>query len=71
MEKNSADAYRKLFYGTFETVISCINVQYESCREEKFNALQLDVQGNYTIEDCIRNYISEERLDGENQYETE
>ena len=39
--------------------------------EEKFNSLQLDVQGNQTIEECIRKYISEERLDGENQYETE
>lgn len=71
MGKNSADAYRKLFYGTFETVMSCINVRYESRRDEKFNSLQLDVHGNETIEDCIRQYLSVERLDGENQYETE
>lgn len=63
--------YARLFEGKLQNVIKCINIDYESKREEKFLTLQLNVKDNFTIEDSIREYISQEKLEGENQYETQ
>lgn len=65
------NTYAKLFEGVIQNVIKCIHVNYESCRDEPFNTLQLTLQGNCTIEDSIRDYISEELLEGDNKYQTE
>lgn len=46
--------YKYLFEGTLQTVVKCINVDYESTRDEKFSTLQLNVKGNTTIQDSIR-----------------
>ena len=63
--------YKNLFEGKFENVIRCIDVEYESIREEVFNTLQLSVKEDSTIEDSIRTYVSAENLDGDNKYETD
>lgn len=41
--------YKNLFEGTLQNVVKCIDVDYESTRDEKFNTLQLNVKGNATI----------------------
>jgi ubiquitin carboxyl-terminal hydrolase 7 len=60
--------YSSLFEGEFENVIKCLNVDYESSRQETFNCLQLSIGGDYcsTIEDSLRKYVSAEILDGDN-----
>ena len=63
--------YKNLFEGKLENVIKCINIDFESTREEVFNTLQLTVQGNKTIEDSIRQYVAQEKLEGDNQYQTD
>ena len=63
--------FNRLFEGERQNVIKCINQDYESNRDEKFNTIQLIVRGNQTIEESVHEYISEEKLDGKNQYQTE
>ncbi|RFU33440.1 hypothetical protein B7463_g2871, partial [Scytalidium lignicola] len=58
----------KLFCGKVRTYISCINVPYESRREEDFWDIQLNVSGNPNLEDSFKDYIQVETMDGENQY---
>lgn len=57
-----------LFSGKVRTYISCINVPYESRREEDFWDIQLNVSGNRNLEDSFKDYIQVETMDGENQY---
>jgi ubiquitin carboxyl-terminal hydrolase 7 len=47
-------------------VIKCINVDFESTRDEVFNTLQLSVKENDTIEDSIRQYVAQEKMEGDN-----
>ena len=49
--------YNNLFEGKLQNVIKCINVDYESLRDDVFNTLQLSVKGNASIEDSIRQYV--------------
>lgn len=65
--------YSNLFEGESENVIQCVNVDYESSRKEKFNCLQLSLNGQepITIEESIQNYVGSEDLTGDNQYEAE
>jgi len=58
----------QLFCGKVRTYISCINVEYVSARVEDFWDIQLNVQGNNTMEESLRDYIMEETMDGDNQY---
>jgi len=46
-------------------------VNYESKKEDVFNTIQLNVKNNESIEDSFREYIASEKLDGDNQYDTE
>lgn len=63
--------YKDLFEGKYENVIKCIKVDFESTREEVFNTLQLSVKQNATIQDSIRDYVAQEKLEGDNMYDTE
>ncbi|KAL0590185.1 hypothetical protein ABG067_001830 [Albugo candida] len=62
---------RKLFGGTVRSYVRCVDVNYESFRDESFYDLQLDVKGCSDIYDSFRKYIAIEMLEGENQYEAE
>lgn len=46
--------YKSLFEGKYETVIKCLNVNYESTKDELFSTINLSVKGNDTIEESIR-----------------
>lgn len=61
--------YANLFEGTFENVIQCMHVEYESSRKEKFNCIQLSLPDNQepcTIEESLRSYVQAEELTGDN-----
>jgi hypothetical protein len=60
---------KKLFAGTVRSYIRCVNVKYESKRQEEFYDIQLDVKGCKDIYESFRKYTTVEMLDGENQYE--
>eukprot|EP01038_Epipyxis_sp_PR26KG_P010572 gene10572-14200_t len=59
---------KKLFAGTVRSFIKCVNVNYESNREEDFYDIQLDVKGCKNIYESFKKYIEIETLDGDNQY---
>ncbi|KAL2863310.1 ubiquitin-specific protease UBP15 [Aspergillus lucknowensis] len=59
----------ELFVGKTKTYISCINVDYESSRVEDFWDIQLSVRGNKNLDDCFKDYIRAETLEGENKYD--
>lgn len=63
--------YSNLFEGVSENVIQCLNVEYESCRRETFNCLQLSMTDSDTIEQSFQNYVKAEELVGDNQYDAE
>ncbi len=58
--------YSNLFEGVSESVIQCINLDYESSRKDTFNCLQLSMTDSNTIEESIRNYVKSEELTGDN-----
>ena len=63
--------YKSLFEGKYQSVIKCLNVDYESTKDDFFTTINLSVKGNNTIEDSIRQYIASENLDGDNKYDTQ
>lgn len=66
-----AGTYNRLFQGESQTVIKCVKVDFESTRTETFATISLNVKGNSTIEQSVREYVAAEDLTGDNQYDTE
>ena len=64
-------ALGRLFVGKMHNVIKCLNVDYQSVREESFYDLQMAVKGMQTLEDSFREYIKPEMMDGNNKYHAE
>ncbi|ETK75851.1 hypothetical protein L915_17613 [Phytophthora nicotianae] len=64
-------AIQKLFEGKVRSFVQCVNVEFQSSREERFYDLQLDVKGCKNLMQSFRKYVEEEMLDGDNQYEAE
>ncbi len=60
---------KELFAGRVRSYIKCVNVQYESKREEDFYDIQLDVKGCKNVYDSFKKYVEVEMLNEENQYE--
>lgn len=60
----------KLFCGTSEMFIECVNVKCKSTRKEKFYDLSLNVQGCNDLHSSLAQYVDEELLSGPNQYQT-
>lgn len=58
-----------IFVGKMKSYIKCVNVPYESAREEDFWDIQLNVKGFKKLEDSFKNYIEIEMLEGENKYQ--
>ena len=60
-----------MFRGKLKTYIKCVNIDYESSREEDFYDLSLNVKGCDNIYASLDQYIEVERLEKENQYHAE
>lgn len=58
-----------IFVGKMKSYIKCVNVPYESSREEDFWDIQLNVKGFPNLQASFQNYIEIEMLDGENKYQ--
>ena len=59
--------YSNLFEGEFENVMKCMNIEYESCRKEKFNCLQLSIGNEQeSVEESLQRYVEAEELVGDN-----
>lgn len=58
-----------VFVGKMKSYIKCVNVPYESSREEDFWDIQLNVKGFKNLQESFENYIEVEMLDGENKYQ--
>lgn len=58
-----------VFVGKMKSYIKCVNVPYESSREEDFWDIQLNVKGFKNLQQSFENYIEIEMLDGENKYQ--
>lgn len=58
-----------LFVGKMKSFIKCVDVPYESSREEDFWDIQLNVRGFKNLTESFKNYIEIEMLDGENKYQ--
>jgi ubiquitin C-terminal hydrolase len=63
--------FSKLFEGKLINYIKCVNVDYKSEKEEKFNDLQLTVKGCKNIYESLNVYTEEELLDNADKYEAE
>jgi ubiquitin C-terminal hydrolase len=64
-------AIPKLFEGKVRSFVQCVNVDFQSFRDESFYDLQLDVKGCKDLMQSFRKYVEVEMLDGDNQYEAE
>ncbi|KAG6954852.1 hypothetical protein JG688_00012159 [Phytophthora aleatoria] len=64
-------AIQKLFEGKVRSFVQCVNVEFQSFRDERFYDLQLDVKGCKNLMQSFRKYVEVEMLDGDNQYEAE
>ncbi|VDM62869.1 unnamed protein product [Angiostrongylus costaricensis] len=70
MKKSPAeDEIPSLFRGIMKSYIRCINVNFESTKEEPFYDIQLNIKGKCNIMQSFREYVQVERLDGENKYD--
>ena len=69
MKGTSVDGIlNKLFVGKMKSYIRCLNVDYESSREEEFWDIQLNVKGMKDLHESFQNYVLEETLTGDNKY---
>lgn len=64
-------AIKRLFEGKVRSFVQCVNVDFQSFRDESFYDLQLDVKGCKDIYESFRKYVEIEMLQGDNQYEAE
>lgn len=60
---------KSLFAGKIKSYIRCVDIDFESAREEEFYDIQLDVKGCKDVYDSFKKYSEKEMLDGENQYD--
>ncbi|GMT06261.1 hypothetical protein PENTCL1PPCAC_28435, partial [Pristionchus entomophagus] len=71
------DMIPTLFKGKMCSYIKCMDVEYESARDEIFYDVQLNIRSrdparhnsSFSIMDSFRDYVEAERLDGENKYD--
>ena len=59
----------RLLSGTIQHRIRCTKVDFESCREETFYDLSVDVQGCHDLYRSLDKYTETEMLDGDNMYD--
>jgi len=61
----------KLFQGKIRNFIKCVDINFESNREETYFDLSLNVKGCTDINHSFEKYIEVEMLDGNNKYHAE
>jgi ubiquitin carboxyl-terminal hydrolase 7 len=72
MKGTAADgAISRLFVGRMKSYLRCVNVDYESSREEDFYDIQLNVKGMKNLQESFQDYVQTEMLEGDNKYHAE
>lgn len=72
MKNTNVDStIKKLFEGKVRSFVRCVDVDFQSFRDESFYDLQLDVKGCKDIYQSLRKYVEIELLQGDNQYEAD
>jgi len=61
---------KKLFQGKIQSYIKCIKVKYESVSEESFFDISLNLKDCADIYASLDDYVREEILEGDNEYDT-
>lgn len=61
----------KLFQGKIRNFIKCVDIEFESNREESYFDLSLNVKGCPDIMNSFEKYVEVEMLDGSNKYHAE
>jgi ubiquitin carboxyl-terminal hydrolase 48 len=56
------------FRGEYAYVTTCYKCQRESKRSSAFYELDLALQGQKTLANCLEDFLKEEKLEGDNQY---
>jgi ubiquitin carboxyl-terminal hydrolase 7 len=64
------DGIADLFEGKTSSVTRCTRVDFVSEKEERFYDLQMQVQGCGSLQASLRHFVHEERLTGDNKYNT-
>lgn len=64
------DGVAGLFEGRTTSVTQCTRVDFASEKEQPFYDLQMQVQGCRSLQASFRQFVREERLSGENKYNT-
>ena len=52
-----------------ENTIEVESIKYKSPREETFFFMQLDVENNTSVDECLKHFFEKEKLNGDNQYQ--
>ena len=55
--------------GILENTIKVADVNYESLKEENFFFMQLDIEKNNSVDECLEHFFEIEQLNGENKYQ--
>ncbi|KAI3661689.1 hypothetical protein MP638_002941 [Amoeboaphelidium occidentale] len=58
-----------LFGGQYTHNTECLSCGYNSPKRQLFTQFELNIRNNITLEDCISQYLAEEYLTGDNQYQ--
>ena len=55
--------------GILENTIEVEIINYKSTKEEKFFFMQLDIEKNNSVEECLEHFFENEKLNGDNKYQ--
>ena len=69
-ENKHTNAFAYLFEGKIQTHVKCVNVQYESFKDETFYDIQLPIKNCPDIASAFTSFTDNELLTGINKYET-
>lgn len=62
---------KELFRGKLESYIKCVNVEFESRKQEDFYELQLNIKETSELSGALNQLLQQETLFGDNAYDTE
>eukprot|EP00768_Dysnectes_brevis_P005780 gnl/Dysnectes_brevis/4316_a5741_633.p1 GENE.gnl/Dysnectes_brevis/4316_a5741_633~~gnl/Dysnectes_brevis/4316_a5741_633.p1 ORF type:complete len:1402 (-),score=342.05 gnl/Dysnectes_brevis/4316_a5741_633:51-4256(-) len=71
LDPEAGEELRALFRIQTTAYIKCVDVEYESAREETHLILTVPVKGKRTLEEGLAGIISPEIMDGQNKYRAE
>jgi ubiquitin C-terminal hydrolase len=60
---------KKYCEGILENTIEVKEINHKSTKEENFFFLQLDIENNHSLKECLNNFFKNEELTGENKYQ--